>query len=98
MQDPSRFEPATDENFVEELYLAANPDVARHVAAGGDAWKHFERHGRKEGRKQLTRVAAGLPGTRREAKYARFAPLLDATRGAGGAFRFLGAAGSFPIG
>ena len=33
MQDPSRFEPATDANFVEALYLAANADVARHVAA-----------------------------------------------------------------
>ncbi len=97
MQDPTRFEPATDENFVEELYLAANPDVARHVAAGGDAWKHFERHGRREGRRQLTRAAAGLAGTRAEAKYARFAPLLDASRGAGGDFRFVGAADSFPV-
>jgi SAM-dependent methyltransferase len=97
MQDPTRFEPATDANFVEALYLAANPDVARHVAAGSDAWKHFERHGRAEGRNQLTRAAAGLEGTRGEAKYARFAPLLDAGRGAGGAFRFLGGADSFPI-
>lgn len=98
MQDPSRFELATDENFVEQLYLAANGDVARHVAAGGDAWKHFERHGRKEGRKQLTRAAAGLPGTRGEAKYARFAPLLEEARGAGGTFRFLRDTDSFPIG
>lgn len=97
MQDPSRFELATDANFVETLYLAANPDVARHVAAGGDAWKHFERHGRAEGRKQLTRAAAGLTGTRREAKYARFAPLLDASRGAGGTFRFLEGRDSFPV-
>jgi SAM-dependent methyltransferase len=97
MQDPMRFEPATDENFVEELYLAANPDVARHVAAGGDAWKHFERHGRREGRKQLTRAAAGLAGTRAEAKYARFAPILDASRGAGGDFRFVDATDSFPV-
>ncbi|MES2497215.1 MAG: methyltransferase domain-containing protein [Pseudomonadota bacterium] len=97
MQDPSRFELATDANFVEHLYLAANPDVARHVAAGGDAWKHFERHGRTEGRKQLTRAAAGLPGTRAEAKYARFAPLLDTSSGAGGEFRFLGPTDSFPV-
>ena len=97
MPDLSRLELATDANFVEALYLAANPDVARHVAAGGDAWRHFERHGRTEGRKQLTRAAAGLPGTRREAKYARFAPILDAAHGAGGDFRFLDAAGSFPI-
>jgi SAM-dependent methyltransferase len=97
MQDPSRLELATDANFVEALYLAANADVARHVAAGGDAWRHFERHGRKEGRKQLTRAAAGLPGTRAEAKYARFAPLLDPARGAGGRFRFLGGEDSFPV-
>jgi SAM-dependent methyltransferase len=97
MQDPSRFEPATDTNFVEALYLAANADVARHVAAGGDAWRHFERHGRAEGRKQLTRDAAGLEGTRGAAKYARFAHLLAADRGAGGSFRFLAEADSFPI-
>ena len=97
MQDSPRFELATDANFVEALYLEANPDVARHVAAGGDAWKHFERHGRAEGRKQLTRAAAGLPGTRGAAKYARFAPLLDPGRGAGGGFRFLGEPDGFPI-
>ena len=97
MQDPSRFELVTDANFVEALYLAANPDVARHVAAGGDAWKHFERHGRAEGRKQLTRAAAGMAGTRGSAKYARFSPILDASRGAGGDFAFLGQADSFPV-
>ena len=97
MQDPTRFELTTDDNFVEELYLAANGDVARHVAAGGDAWSHFNRHGRGEGRKQLTRAAAGLPGTRGEAKYARFASLLDPRRGAGGTFRFLREANSFPV-
>jgi len=97
MQDPTRFELATDANFVEAFYLAANPDVARHVAAGGDAWRHFERHGRAEGRRQLTRAAAGLPGTRREAKYARFAPILDAASGAGGQFAFLCDQASFPI-
>lgn len=97
MQDPTRFEPATDANFVEALYLAANPDIVRHVAAGGDAWKHFERHGRAEGRRQLTRAAAGLTGTRGEAKYARFAPMLDPSRGAGGDFRFLDRADSFPV-
>jgi SAM-dependent methyltransferase len=97
MRDPSDFELATDANFVEAHYLAANRDVARHVAAGGDAWKHFERHGRAEGRKQLTRAAMGLQGTRGEAKYLLFAPTLDASRGAGGDFRFLGAPDSFPI-
>lgn len=97
MRDPTDFEPATDANFVEALYLAANADVARHVAASGDAWRHFERHGRAEGRKQLTRAAAGLEGTRAQAKYARFASLLDRSRGAGGDFSFLGDDASFPV-
>lgn len=98
MRDPTDFELATDANFVEALYLAANPDVARHVAAGGDAWKHFERHGRAEGRRQFTRAAAGLPGTRGAAKYKLFAPILDASSGAGGTFRFLETTESFPVG
>jgi len=97
MHSSAHLELATEANFVEALYLAANPDVARHVAAGGDAWKHFERHGRKEGRKQLTRAAANLPGTREAAKYERFVSLLDASRGVGGSFRFLREAGSFPV-
>jgi SAM-dependent methyltransferase len=97
MPDPSRFEPATDANFDDKLYIAANADLARHPIYAGDPWRHFDRHGRQEGRRQLTRTAAGLPGTRAEAKYARFAPLLDAARGAGGAFRFLGDRNSFPV-
>ncbi|MBD3759529.1 methyltransferase domain-containing protein [Rhizorhabdus sp.] len=97
MQDPSRLEPATDANFDEQLYLAANADVARHPVYGNDPWRHFDRYGRGEGRKQLTRAAAGYPATRRSAKYERFLPLLDASRGTGGAFRFLGDAGSFPV-
>ena len=43
------------------------------------------------------RGADHLQGTRRAAKYARFAPLLDASRGAGGDFAFLDAADSFPV-
>ena len=97
MQDTSRFELATDANFVEALYLAANPDVARHVAGGGDAWKHFDRHGRNEGRRQLTAAAAGLSGSRLSRKYDSFRGLLDRSRGAGGSFRFLAQPDSFPI-
>ena len=97
MQDPSRLEPATDANFDGGLYLAANADVARHPVYATDPWRHFDRYGRQEGRKQLTRAAAGFPTTRRSAKYDRFAHLLDASRGAGGGFRFLGDADSFPI-
>lgn len=87
----------TDENFDELPYLLANPDVARHVVAGGDAWTHFDRHGRKEGRCQLTSAAAGLPGHRSVRRYRRMASILDADRGAGGAFRFLGEKGAFPV-
>jgi SAM-dependent methyltransferase len=97
MQDPSRLEPATDANFDDKLYLAANADVARHPVYSDDPWRHFDRYGRAEGRMQLTRAAAGYPTTRRSTKYARFAHLLDASRGAGGDFRFLADEGSFPI-
>src|SRR5688500_15135587 len=97
MQDRSQLEPATDANFDGKLYLAANADVARHPVYGDDPWRHFDRHGRNEGRMQLTRAAAGYPTTRRSAKYARFAHLLDPSRGAGGDFRFLADEGGFPI-
>lgn len=97
MQDPTRLEPATDANFDERLYLGANADVARHPVYRSDPWRHFDRYGRIERRQQLTRAAAGLPGTQRTAKYARFAHLLDAVRGVGGAFRFLEGPDSFPI-
>jgi SAM-dependent methyltransferase len=97
MMDTSRFELATDETFDEGPYLMANPDVARHVAAGGDAWDHFDRHGRKEGRLQLTPQAAGLPAARSARKYQRFAPLLNPNEGAGGSFRYLAEERSFPI-
>lgn len=88
---------ATDESFEEALYLAANPDVARHVERGGDAWRHFDRHGRNEGRVQLTPAAAGLDGSRQQRKYRRFESILDPARGAGGAFRFLREPGTFPV-
>jgi SAM-dependent methyltransferase len=97
MPDVRPREIATDRNFEADLYLAANPDVARHVAAGGDAWVHFDRHGRREGRHQLQPGAVGLQGSRLERKYRRFAGLFDPARGAGGRFRFLDEPDSFPI-
>ena len=97
MQDPSRLELATDTNFDDNLYLAVNGDVARHPVYGADPWKHFDRYGRSEGRKQRPRAAAGWPTARRSAKYARFAHMLDAASGAGGDFRFLDGPDSFPI-
>ena len=98
MSNAERTEPATDRTFEEALYLAANADVARHVAGGGDAWVHFDRHGRREGRRQLRPAIAGLEGSRLERKYRRFAPMLDPASGAGGSFRFLDGEGSFPVG
>lgn len=97
MHNAERQEAVTDRSWEEALYLAANPDVARHVAAGGDAWVHWDRHGRREGRCQLRPALAGLDGGRMERKYRRFAPLLDARKGDGDAFRFLDGEGSFPI-
>lgn len=98
MRDPARHVLATDANFEEPLYLAANPDVMRHVERGGSGWTHFDRHGRREGRVQLRPEAAGLVGSRQARKYARFRATLDPARGAGGAFAFLDEAEAFPIG
>lgn len=43
---------ATPENFDEDAYLRANPDVAQAVRTGSltSGWHHFETHGHKEGR------------------------------------------------
>lgn len=98
MSNAERHEPATDRTWEEALYLQANPDVARHVAAGGDAWVHFDRHGRREGRRQVRPALTGLEGSRMERKYRRFAPILDAGCGVGGRFRFLDGEGAFPVG
>lgn len=94
---PERTQPATDDNFEPDLYVAANPGVAAHVARGGIAWSHFDRYGRKEGRHQLTPEAAGLVGTRQQRKFERFRSVLDASRGAGGRFQFVGEPGAFPV-
>lgn len=97
MEHDQRYETVTDENFEESLYLAANPDIARHKERGGDVWDHFDRHGRHEGRKQLTPAAGGLPGDRRTRKYQRFERILDPSHGLGGRFRFLNGLGCFPV-
>ena len=87
---------ATFENFDEAGYLLANPDVARHVAAGGDAVSHLRRHGLREGRQQV-RPPLEERIKRARARYARFMHVLDDTCGAGGEFRFLEGAGVFPV-
>ena len=52
---------ATDENYSEDGYLAANPDVREAVAAGTfkSARQHFERHGLVEERRILTAAQPG---------------------------------------
>ncbi len=84
---------ATHENFDAPRYLLANPDVAR---AGADAWDHFERHGRREGRRQFG-IDAPQSLAWRQDRYRRFAFLLDAARGAGGDFWFPSGADAFPV-
>lgn len=87
---------ATPENFDEEGYLLANPDVARHVANGGSAIAHLERHGLREGRKQVV-INPAQRTERKRARYNRFAKLLDAARGAGSSFTFMGEPNTFPV-
>ena len=68
---------ASDANFDESGYLAANPDVARAVAAGAmpSALVHFQRFGAREGRRlRLPRTRAFLDAKAR--KLARIEPLL----------------------
>ncbi|WP_240320857.1 class I SAM-dependent methyltransferase [Sphingomonas crusticola] len=87
---------ATPQNFDEEGYLLANPDVARHVAAGGNALAHFEEHGLCEGRRQAI-VNRERRHIRRRQRYDRFVHLLSATAGAGGEFNYLEQPETFPV-
>lgn len=68
MDEQNQAEVVTDENFSEEGYLAANPDVRE---AGVSAWQHFQRYGRAEKRYQIT----GFPSIK-ELKYRRFQHIL----------------------
>lgn len=66
---------ATNENFNEQAYLAANPDVADAKRKGlvRDVRAHFEKFGRREGRK--LRVEGSIAQERAE-KMQRIEPLL----------------------
>jgi len=66
--------PATDENFDEAAYLAANPDVACAVVVGevASARVHFDAFGKTEGRCLRRRI----PADAKSAKLARVLPLL----------------------
>lgn len=61
--EPDQLELATESNFNEQAYLAANPDIARAVANGnlGTGWQHFQAYGRREGRKQLISAESCKP-------------------------------------
>ena len=49
-----RLEAATDQNFCEDDYLIANPDVRAAVEKGilASGWRHFQQHGYREKRHQ----------------------------------------------
>lgn len=68
----------TRENFDEQGYLQANPDVARAVAQGIllSGRQHFDHFGFKENRRMAVTANAALVALRRE-KLARLAPHLD---------------------
>lgn len=52
------------ETFVEQDYLASNPDVAQAVRDGAfvSGWEHFQQFGRREGRRLAPRVSRVLFG------------------------------------
>src|SRR5688572_810076 len=70
---------ATEENFDEEAYLRANPDVAEAVRKGGmpSGRVHFEHHGKREGRRLLVRGASVI-GEAKRRKLERIRPWLRA--------------------
>ena len=70
---------ATEENFNEQAYLLANPDIAEAVAQGelDSGRQHFEAYGRQEGRKQKV---SGTPDRERDRGF--LAPDVPSTQSA----------------
>lgn len=69
------YEPiADDDAFDPHAYVLANPDVP---ATGMDPRRHFEKYGRREGRRQVNRAILDPAGPYRRAKLARFAGLIQ---------------------
>ena len=87
---------ATSQSFNAEGYLMLNPDISANVPAK-DARRHFDRHGAREGRRQVTGEFLSGRASRDRRKFERFSGLLDPAAGAHGAFGFVGAADSLPI-
>lgn len=83
---------ATAKNFDEQCYLLANPDIARHVQAGGNAFEHLVRHGVSEGRMQVVLSSEERLRPRRE-RFARLSNLIDRNCD----FRFVDDPETFPI-
>jgi SAM-dependent methyltransferase len=68
------YERVSDERFSEPAYLLANPDVR---SAGMDALLHFQKYGRKEGRRQINRDLIEADSPYRRAKFERFRGVLN---------------------
>ena len=89
-------ETASDENWNVDGYLMANPDVAAHVAAGGDPVHHFRNHGLAEGRRIITRKFLESRERRGAEKFQRFKSHLEPSKAAPG-FAFSTVQDAFPI-
>jgi SAM-dependent methyltransferase len=78
IMEPYRLtEPATDENFTEEAYLAANPDVAKDVRHGvslSSGRQHFELFGKQE--KRHIRLPLSVIEAAKKQKMERIRPML----------------------
>jgi SAM-dependent methyltransferase len=67
------YEPISEQTFDAEAYLLANPDVG---GAGLDALTHFQKHGRNEKRRQVSREILDPASSYRRRKFERFQPLI----------------------
>jgi SAM-dependent methyltransferase len=95
-------EHATRKNFCDQGYLWMNTDVADQKPDGADrwAWRHFNEHGEREGRRQISADFMDGKAHYRQAKFERFKRILM-TGGAGSSgaenFRFFDRDGAFPV-
>ena len=87
----------TPENWCEDGYLLANPDLATAAANGLDIHTHFQEYGLQERRLQFSRAFLNDRPHRDRLKYERFKTVLSEARGAAGEFRFVHEDGAFPV-
>jgi len=84
----------TPENFFEEGYLLANPDVAASAKQYSHTGKHhFDVHGKREMRRQVTKDFIDFTKLGGSLKYQRFGPVLRPDEN----FKWLAEDNSFPI-